>query len=314
MLTHPEGLRKSEIARRIGVHRSTIGRYIDILSTQIPLSEDDHGLVTINSEKYLSSLRISLNETMALHLGCQLLIEVCDSFNPNVTSALRKIGSVLKEHNPVIGKSILKGADRLESDWIKKFSSATEYESCRILECLTIAWSSNKKVRITYVDELENLHCSYLFSVYYLTISAQSRMLYVFGTCEGSEHILCFKLAHITRCETTAIPYSIPKNFDPYSVLLQEMHVPTEAVNQIRVKLCFNPELTPKVLSKVWRYSQTMHKLKDGRVCIAVDIPESQDLYTWIRSLGSEIEILSPDHIREEFITELQRLNHIYNS
>ena len=38
--SHPEGLRKSEIARRIGVHRSTIGRYIDELKQYSDIYED----------------------------------------------------------------------------------------------------------------------------------------------------------------------------------------------------------------------------------------------------------------------------------
>lgn len=37
---HPEGLRKSDIARRLGVHRSTIGRYIDELKQYSDIYED----------------------------------------------------------------------------------------------------------------------------------------------------------------------------------------------------------------------------------------------------------------------------------
>ena len=38
--SHPEGLRKSDIARRLGVHRSTIGRYIDELKQYSNIYED----------------------------------------------------------------------------------------------------------------------------------------------------------------------------------------------------------------------------------------------------------------------------------
>ena len=38
--SHPEGLRKSDIARRIGVHRSTIGRYIDALGYMMHYDPD----------------------------------------------------------------------------------------------------------------------------------------------------------------------------------------------------------------------------------------------------------------------------------
>mgnify|MGYP003345409302 CR=1 FL=1 len=46
---HPEGLRKSDIARRIGVHRSTIGR--DIEELKKILSEKKKELTEVNGIK-----------------------------------------------------------------------------------------------------------------------------------------------------------------------------------------------------------------------------------------------------------------------
>ena len=40
--SHPEGLRRAEIARRLGVHRSTISRYVEDLSKKIDLYEDNN--------------------------------------------------------------------------------------------------------------------------------------------------------------------------------------------------------------------------------------------------------------------------------
>ncbi len=57
LLTHPQGLHKAEIARKLGVNRSTVGRYIDELSSRhpvpIPIYEED-GLIKINRDKYLN--------------------------------------------------------------------------------------------------------------------------------------------------------------------------------------------------------------------------------------------------------------------
>ena len=39
--SHPEGLRRSEIARRLGVHRSTISRYVEELKQYIDIYEDN---------------------------------------------------------------------------------------------------------------------------------------------------------------------------------------------------------------------------------------------------------------------------------
>ena len=40
--SHPEGLRRAEIARRLGVHRSTISRYVEDLSQYINIYEENN--------------------------------------------------------------------------------------------------------------------------------------------------------------------------------------------------------------------------------------------------------------------------------
>ena len=40
--SHPEGMRRAEIARRLGVHRSTISRYVEDLSEKIEIYEENN--------------------------------------------------------------------------------------------------------------------------------------------------------------------------------------------------------------------------------------------------------------------------------
>ncbi|NLV60739.1 MAG: HTH domain-containing protein, partial [Spirochaetales bacterium] len=47
--SHPEGLRRAEIARRLGVHRSTISRYVDQLKEYIDIYEENN-LIKIRSK------------------------------------------------------------------------------------------------------------------------------------------------------------------------------------------------------------------------------------------------------------------------
>ena len=54
LLAHPEGMRRSEIARRLTVHPSTVTRYVDELGTLLLLTEDDDGRIGINRDGYLN--------------------------------------------------------------------------------------------------------------------------------------------------------------------------------------------------------------------------------------------------------------------
>lgn len=56
LLAHPEGLIQAEIARRLGVHPSTVMRYITELSIILPIWEDEDRKLGIEQDDYLKSL------------------------------------------------------------------------------------------------------------------------------------------------------------------------------------------------------------------------------------------------------------------
>ncbi|HQL38956.1 MAG TPA: helix-turn-helix domain-containing protein, partial [Anaerolineaceae bacterium] len=59
LLAHPEGLSQSEIAKRLGVHRSTILRNLAYISA--PIYQDGNRYF-IDRDAYLVNVRFSLHE------------------------------------------------------------------------------------------------------------------------------------------------------------------------------------------------------------------------------------------------------------
>ena len=88
LLASPTGLTKAEIARRLSVHRSTIGRYIDELSGHIAIWEDDKQRVGINRDSYLNNIRLTIHKTMTLHIATRLMTDKMDKHNPHAASMI----------------------------------------------------------------------------------------------------------------------------------------------------------------------------------------------------------------------------------
>ncbi len=61
--SHPEGLRRAEIARRLGVHRSTISRYVDQLKEYIDIYEENN-LIKIRSKLEDESYAPKISENL----------------------------------------------------------------------------------------------------------------------------------------------------------------------------------------------------------------------------------------------------------
>lgn len=102
LLAHAAGLTQAEIARRLGVHRSTVSRYLPDLPGHIYVDDLDGGRWKIDRSAYLVNLRLNLHEAMAVHLASRLLATRSDKHNPHAAAALRKLGVALERVAPRI--------------------------------------------------------------------------------------------------------------------------------------------------------------------------------------------------------------------
>ena len=83
--SHPEGLRRSEIARRLGVHRSTISRYIDELKQYIDIYEDNN-LIKVQPKEGEENISLSVYESLAFNLSAEILATNSEFQNPHLAS------------------------------------------------------------------------------------------------------------------------------------------------------------------------------------------------------------------------------------
>ena len=82
--SHPEGIRRAEIARRLGVHRSTISRYVDDLSKHIDIYEENNLIKLRDKDVDSSPMELSIYESLAFNMGTEALASsaaarYCDS-------------------------------------------------------------------------------------------------------------------------------------------------------------------------------------------------------------------------------------------
>ncbi|MCK4543208.1 MAG: helix-turn-helix domain-containing protein, partial [Spirochaetales bacterium] len=130
--SHPEGMRRSDIARRLGIHRSTAGRYIDELSQYIPLWEEDYRIYVQDNYKD-RQLTLTLFECMDILLSLQMLGDRMDVQNNHLISAIRKMGFSLKQLFPVFAGKMFEFADTMEEsqdenclEYLQAFEKVTE--------------------------------------------------------------------------------------------------------------------------------------------------------------------------------------------
>ena len=142
--SHPEGLRRAEIARRLGVHRSTISRYVDELKQYIDIYEEN-SLIKIKAREGDENIALSVYESLAFNLSAEVLASTSEFQNPHLASGLRKLAMNMRSYAPKISDNVNNLAEQIDKQ-VQQKKESSKFNS--ILEVLIDSWVSGRIVRV----------------------------------------------------------------------------------------------------------------------------------------------------------------------
>jgi CRISPR-associated endonuclease/helicase Cas3 len=324
LLAHPAGLSQAELARRLGVNRSTINRYLPNLPGHIYIEVD--GRWKIDRGAYLVNVRFNLHEALAMHLAARLLATRMDRQNPHAAAAMRKLGVSLDNLAPMVSHHILQSADVMDD-----MARLDDPVYLNILETLTIAWAERRKVHLWHRSEAGGANPTssgepgervfeYLLSPYFIEPYAVGQTTHVIGPSQllrepggwAVEKLRTFKIERIRRAGLTREPYEIPAGFDPRHHLANAWGIWTSDDDPVTVKLRFSPAVAHRVQETQWHRSQRVEHQPDGAVLWQAAIAAPQEMLPWIRGWGADVEILEPIGLRKALEREVRKMARLY--
>lgn len=309
LLTSRAHLTQAEIARRCEVHRSTIGRLLqDMVDNGIPLREDEQGLWYIERTAYLSTLKLNLDEALALYLAGRLLARYSDKPNAHTIEALSKLGVALQGVTPNLGDHIA----RTSADLRTRLPKQVQHQQ-RVLEALTRAWADGKKVQLTYRSLHGRRSFQHTFAPYFLEPSAIGYSTYAIGLAEPPGKLRTRKLERIERVTLTDEPFEVPPAFDPNKLLAGAWGIWFDEDDRpTTITLRFSRFIARRVRETIWHPSQRIEQDSEGRLIWTAEIDALQEIMPWIRGWGADCEVLEPQEVREQMTGEVRRLMSCY--
>ncbi len=308
---HPEGLTRAELARRLGVHRSTITRYANAGHLPPSIYEDDDGKLHVDRNADLTRTAFSLHEVAAIHLATRLLATRTDRRNPHAASALRKLGNALRRLDSHMSQHLLRSADAMDAP--ERPMDATYL---RVLEVLTEAWSTGRKALVTYQLADGRTH-ECLIGPYVIEPYAVGQTAYVIGwreiPGEPAGAIRTLKVERLRAARLTAEPYDIPADFDPDEYLREAWGIWCDDEPPTAVVVRFSPRVAMRVRETRWHVSQQIRLLPDGYLLLRVEVDEPLEMVPWIRGWGANAEVLEPADLRATLADEAHRLASLYD-
>jgi proteasome accessory factor B len=300
----PEGLTAIEVAQACQIGRRTAYRDLELLSASgVPLWQDD-GRFGIVRDRYLMPVRLAFNEAVALFLAARLLSRHADAHNPHIVSALSKLATALPE--PLASRVARVAAQIRRQPYDSRYVG--------VLEGVTLAWASQRKVRLWYRSPRSGELRQRDVSPYTVEVLATSGGTYVIGYDDWARGLRTFRLERLERAQMLDETYTIPKSFDPEQHLARAWGIMAGGEEAVEVVLQFSPAVAALVKERRWHPSQSLDDLADGGVLFSVRVSDPREMRPWIRSWGAECEALEPDWLRVELREEARRMVARYGS
>jgi proteasome accessory factor B len=298
----PQGLRAVEIAAYCGVDRRTVYRDLDALHDMgVPIWEDQ-GRYGIDRTSYLSTVRLNLNEAIALFFAARLLSHHSDEHNPHVVAALDKLAASLPD--TTISSHLAHAADAIRARPLR----ATYV---RTVEVLTRAWADRRLVRLRYRAPNRDL-TERVIAPYFLEVSRSEPAAYVIAFDQLRQALRTFKIERIEHADLLDEPYSIPDDFDPYRYLAGAWGVMDDAAVEVRLR--FTAAAAPRVRESVWHHSQRLHELADNGCELSMAVGGIREIRSWVLSWGADVEVLAPAELRADVAEHGRRMAVLYKA
>ncbi len=293
----PNGLSAVDLARFCGVDRRTIYRDIETMdAVGVPVWQLD-GKFGIDREGYQSTVRLNLNETVALYFAARLLAHHSDENNPHVVGALDKIAASLPD--ATLSDHMARAADVIRAKPLRPGYVQT-------LEILTRAWADRRLVRIQYWAADRPEPQERIIAPYFLEVSRSEPASYVVAHDRLRDALRTFKVERIQEAELLPDHYVIPEDFDVYKWLEPSWGIMAE--DEVEVRLRFTPAVSRRVHESVWHHSQTLADLPDGGCLLTMCVGGIREIKNWVMSWGAEVEVLAPPELRAQVAGDSRRL------
>ena len=307
--SHPEGLRRAEIARRLGVHRSTISRYVDQLKEYIDIYEENN-LIKIRSKLEDENIALSVYESLAFNFSAEMLADSAEFQNPHLASGLRKIALNMRSYAPKISENLVNLAEQIDLQLQQKKESS---KFNAVLEVLIDSWVSGRIVRVVQslkgFDPIETELAPY-FIGFREEDSGGRKPISVTGRLRHTTEIVTIDISTITNATILNETYTIPDNLKPFKFPAEQGRY--DSIDMIPLSLRMKERSALNAFRTVVHGPPVFEKGEDGSTICNMDVENSIELYLRLIQCGDSVEILAPESFKRRFTKMLTKILKVY--
>ncbi len=294
-------LSPAEIARQCGVHRSSISRLEGALFKRgVPLRYDEQGRWYIDRKGYVSNIKLQNDEALTVYLACRLLARYSDKPNQHIVVALEKMAVALGAISRPLGDHI-----NATTRALRTRLPSTPSQHQRTLEVLGQAWIEGRVVDVQYRPLRAKQSFRHRFEPYFLEPSAIGFATYAIGYSDPPGKLRTRKLERIESIVLTNETFEVPPTFDAVKLLEGAWGIWFDEEDKATpVTLRFSQQVERRIRESRWHPSEHVEPQLDGTLLWHGEIDAVEEFIPWVRSWGSDCEVVEPAELRQQMASE----------
>jgi CRISPR-associated endonuclease/helicase Cas3 len=230
-------------------------------------------------------------------IAIRTLLYQQEHHSPHLVAVLRKLASIMPELP----------AAHLSAFTHTLWSSPVDRAYVQVLETLIRGWGEHRVVKLWYGETAHE------FAIYFIEPSPFGNV-FVLGYDYVKQKICALKIRQIKRAKllkTTYLQLS-EAEIQRYLSYGWEIAEAGEGESQ-EILLSFSDETLSTLRSRLWHDAQ-LEKLDDNRHLLRLRISDWRHLMPWIRSWGTQVEVIAPQPLREKLAVEAAALAAVYSA
>ena len=168
----------------------------------------------------------------------------------------------------------------------------------------------NEPIEISYYTPHKDEKTERIIQPLHLLCYMGSWHLIAFCSLKGG--LRDFALSRIRAIEPTSQIVKLPKGLASVKDYINKNFGLMTGGESIEVCLKFAPEVSRWVSEQIWFSGQEVSINADGSVCLKFPVADFREVRREILKYGGSVEVLSPQELREEIKSEIERMAKVY--
>ncbi|MBC8591058.1 helix-turn-helix transcriptional regulator [Wansuia hejianensis] len=181
-----------------------------------------------------------------------------------------------------------------------------------IWKLISKAIAKKRKIKISYkslnpsIDKRQSIHRI----VHVYGTFEHDGAIYLYGYCELRRGIRYFKISRIESINILDERFKVNREYDIKQILGKSFGIVDDDEFYLKLKISY--PMSQLVKEKQVTVNQRIREIDEDTIIYEANIKGYVEVKSWVLSMGSHVEVLEPNKLRQDIIKEFRKLQKLY--